>query len=174
MHNGFSPDEYPKLPADKDLYVVCYGGLSSRTAIYALKQLGIANPIYNVAGGMDAWRQKYPEVIPVGGISVEEITPAMLKALLDSGKKCIILDVRGQDSYNAGHIPGAKSAEFHAIVEGKEKFDMNAHIITYCGGTSCHISQRAAESLIKQGYKKVQFLNGGYPAWVSAGYLTHD
>ena len=37
----------------------------------------------------------------------EQITPAEAKKIIDSGVEHIVLDVREQDEFDAGHIPGA-------------------------------------------------------------------
>jgi rhodanese-related sulfurtransferase len=97
-------------------------------------------------------------------ISVEEA-----KALLDKGGIAFI-DCREPKEYKSGHIPGAIN-----IPRGLLEFqidqkitDKNAPVVVYCksGGRA----SLACCSIQRMGYKNVKNIDGGWNAWVKAGY----
>jgi predicted sulfurtransferase len=65
------------------------------------------------------------------GDGVRRITPAEAREALDKGK-AIIIDVRGDASYNAGHVKGARSIPVDAIGSRASELPRDKMIITYC------------------------------------------
>jgi 3-mercaptopyruvate sulfurtransferase SseA len=59
------------------------------------------------------------------------ITPAELREALDKGK-AILIDVRGEDSYKAGHIKGARWILFSEIADHIKELPRDKLIVTYC------------------------------------------
>jgi 3-mercaptopyruvate sulfurtransferase SseA len=62
---------------------------------------------------------------------VRRITPAEARAAALQGK-AIIVDVRGEDSYNAGHIKGARWINLNDIGARASELPRDKMIITYC------------------------------------------
>jgi len=84
----------------------------------------------------------------------------------------VLLDVREKDAFEAGHLPGAKHlprGQLELRVD-KELPDPTARILTYC--QFGRISTLAAATLRTMGYTRAVALDGGYDAWVKAGYPT--
>ena len=84
--------------------------------------------------------------------------------MMDTEKDYIILDVRRQDEYDAGHIPGAILIPNETI--GTEEIpglpDKDQLILVYC--RSGNRSKQASEKLVKLGYTNiVEF--GGINSW---------
>jgi hypothetical protein len=65
------------------------------------------------------------------GDGVRRITPAEAREALDKGK-AIIIDVRGDASYNAGHVKGALSIPVNDIGSRASELPRDKMIITYC------------------------------------------
>ena len=89
-----------------------------------------------------------------------EITPQEAKKIMDSQEEHIILDVREQEEYDSGHIPGAILIPYTEI-ENKAKEmlpDKDAQILVYC--RSGRRSKIAAKSLLKLGYTNVKEFGG--------------
>ncbi len=89
-----------------------------------------------------------------------KITPDEAKARMDSGDEVLILDVRTQEEYDAGHIPGAVllpnetiGSEAPAILP-----DKGAEILIYC--RSGRRSAEAANKLVALGYTGVYDFGG--------------
>ena len=90
----------------------------------------------------------------------EQITAEEAKQIMDSGEELVILDVREQDEYDTGHIPGAVLIPYEKIREKAEEVlpDKNKTILVYC--RSGRRSKIAAESLTKLGYGNVKEFGG--------------
>ncbi len=90
----------------------------------------------------------------------EIITAEDAKKIMDSGEDFVILDVREQDEFDEGHIPGAILIPYTEI-ENKAKEmlpDKNKQILVYC--RSGRRSKIAAESLAKLGYSNIKEFGG--------------
>lgn len=59
------------------------------------------------------------------------VTIAELEAMLKEGK-AFVVDVRSQDSYDAGHIPGAKLIPSGEILNHLKDLPTDKLIVTYC------------------------------------------
>ena len=68
---------------------------------------------------------------PVTPSEVSRIGIEESKVAYDNGE-AIFLDVRNQDSYATGHIPGALSIPLNELEARIEELDRNQWIITYC------------------------------------------
>ncbi len=86
------------------------------------------------------------------------------KARIDSGDALIILDVREDDEFAAGHIPGAVLLPVGQITSraGDVLPDKDAEILLYC--RSGNRSRTAAMQLIELGYTNVHDF-GGIISW---------
>ena len=88
------------------------------------------------------------------------ITAEEAKQIMDSEEGYIILDVREQDEYDAGHIPGAILIPYTQIEEkADEKLpDQDQLILVYC--RSGRRSKLAAQALVELGYTNVREFGG--------------
>lgn len=71
--------------------------------------------------------------VPLTEAEVARVPLDVAKAAIDTGA-AIVVDVRSADSYQASHVPGARSiplADIEANPTGL-KLDKNQWIITYC------------------------------------------
>ena len=82
--------------------------------------------------------------------------PDNLKTLVDSGKEnaYILIDVRTDEEYQAGHIPTSINIPFDVITDNLPTEDTDALIIVYC--RSGRRSGIATEALTELGYTKIQ------------------
>ena len=88
------------------------------------------------------------------------ITAEEAKRIMDSEEGYIILDVRTQEEYDEGHIPGAIVISHEEIAEKAEKVltDKNQMILVYC--RSGRRSKIAAEALLELGYTNIKEFGG--------------
>ena len=88
------------------------------------------------------------------------ITAEEAKEIMDSEEGYIILDVRTQEEYDEGHIPGAIVISHEEIAEKAEKVltDKNQLILVYC--RSGRRSKIAAEALAELGYTNIKEFGG--------------
>jgi len=99
---------------------------------------------------------------------VREVTVAETQRRLEGGK-ALLIDVREESEWDAGHargrIPMGKGATERAI-EARVP-DRNAELILYCGGG--FRSALATDNLQKMGYTNVASMAGGWRAWQAGG-----
>ena len=88
------------------------------------------------------------------------ITAEEAKRIMDSAEGYIILDVREQDEYDAGHIPGAILIPYTQIEEKANEMltDKDQLILVYC--RSGRRSKIAAEALVELGYTNIKEFGG--------------
>jgi rhodanese-related sulfurtransferase len=87
----------------------------------------------------------------------------------DAGEKFLLVDVREDNEWAKGHLPGAVHMGRGIIERDIETRvpDTNAKIILYCGGG--FRSALVAENLQKMGYTNVESMDGGWRGWLDAG-----
>ena len=102
---------------------------------------------------------KKTESTPYQQISQETAREMMAK---DDGH--VIVDVRRQDEYDAGHIPGAILIQNESIGTNRpaELPDLDQIILIYC--RSGNRSKQAAQKLADMGYKNI-YEFGGINTW---------
>ena len=88
------------------------------------------------------------------------ITAEEAKQIMDTEEGYIILDVRTQEEYDQGHIPGAIVISHEEIAEKAEEVltDKDQLILVYC--RSGRRSKIAAEALVELGYTNIKEFGG--------------
>ena len=79
-----------------------------------------------------------------------------------------ILDVRPEDEFALGHLPGALSIPFRELKSRLSEIDPKHEIVAYCRGPYCVLSYEAVAWLRSRGFK-VRRLQDGLPEWRAAG-----
>jgi rhodanese-related sulfurtransferase len=104
--------------------------------------------------------------------NVKETNVADVKRRGDAGEKFVLIDVREDNEWAKGHLPGAVHLGKGIIERDIEQRvpDNGAKLILYCGGG--FRSALAAENLQKMGYTNVESMDGGWKGWVEAGLPT--
>jgi len=83
--------------------------------------------------------------------------------------KVTVIDVRPQDEYAAGHIPGALSIPLAELRKRLSAVPKHRDVIAYCRGPYCVLALEAVTLLRKRGIRARRF-EGGWPAWRLAGH----
>jgi rhodanese-related sulfurtransferase len=112
-----------------------------------------------------------PASAPVDDI--HRISIADARAAFDGGK-AVIIDVRGEPSYKAGHIKGSQLIAFNEIVARSGELPRDKTIILYCSCPAEHSSVAAAQMLKSKDVNNAAALVGGYPAWKAAGFPVEE
>ncbi|HEY1951305.1 MAG TPA: rhodanese-like domain-containing protein [Gemmatimonadaceae bacterium] len=104
---------------------------------------------------------------------VREIDVRETRKRLEDGK-AVLVDVREDEEWAAGHALGAQHLGKGVIERDIEaRFpDKGAELILYCGGG--FRSALSADNLQKMGYTNVASLAGGWRAWQAAGAPTES
>ena len=101
---------------------------------------------------------------------VKEISVEQAQARLKQNPKAVLVDVREDSEWNAGHAIEAKHLGKGILERDLEKTfpDANTEIIMYCGGG--FRSALTCDTAQKMGYRSVHSLIGGYKAMLQAGW----
>jgi rhodanese-related sulfurtransferase len=103
---------------------------------------------------------------------VKETNVADVKRRLEAGEKFLLVDVREDNEWAKGHLPGAVHLGKGIIERDIEQRvpDTGAKVILYCGGG--FRSALVADNLQKMGYTNVESMDGGWRGWLDAGLPT--
>jgi rhodanese-related sulfurtransferase len=101
---------------------------------------------------------------------IKEISIADARARLAQNPKIVLMDVREDSEWQAGHAAEAVHLGKGVLERDLEKMfpDPNTEIIMYCGGG--YRSALTADIAHRMGYKNVSSLIGGYKGMVQAGW----
>jgi rhodanese-related sulfurtransferase len=103
---------------------------------------------------------------------IKETNVADVKRRIDGGEKFLLVDVREDNEWANGHVPGAVHMG-RGIIERDIEVrvpETSAKIVLYCGGG--FRSALVADNLQKMGYTNVESMDGGWRGWTAAGLPT--
>jgi rhodanese-related sulfurtransferase len=98
---------------------------------------------------------------------LEPIRMLELLGRLQAGE-VVLLDVRPEKEYVAGHIAGARSVPLDELEARLSGLSLETEIVAYCRGPYCVFADEAAEQLGQRGFS-VRRLDAGFPDWKAAG-----
>jgi rhodanese-related sulfurtransferase len=101
---------------------------------------------------------------------VREISIEQARAWILQNPKIVLLDVREDSEWNAGHAADAVHLSKGTLERDIERLipDVNTEIIMYCGGG--YRSILTCDAAQKMGYRSVHSLIGGHKGMVQAGW----
>lgn len=97
---------------------------------------------------------------------VEHVTAADLEERLARGE-VVVLDVRPEPEFRAGHIAGARSAPLTQLEALVSELPRRKQVVAYCRGPYCVYADDAVRLLQERGLK-ARRLDVGYPEWKRA------
>lgn len=100
---------------------------------------------------------------------VDALEPVALPELARraAAGEVVVLDVRPEAEYAAGHIPGAVNVP--NVADLVADLPRDREIVAYCRGRYCVLAPDAVRRLQAQGYS-ARPLDGGLPEWARAGH----
>ena len=103
---------------------------------------------------------------------INEISVAESRARLTQNPKAVLLDVREDNEWQAGHAAEAVHLGKGVLERDLEKLypDPATEILMYCGGG--FRSALTCDAAQKMGYRNVRSVVGGYKALVAAGWTV--
>src|SRR5437867_2543055 len=113
----------------------------------------------------------YRELLQQVRSEISEIDATEARDRIESGEP-VVVDVREQDEWNEGHIPGAVHVP-RGFLESRIEAaapDRSQPVVVYCAGGAR--SAFAAKTLEELGYEDVVSLAGGYTDWKRNGFPT--
>ena len=112
------------------------------------------------------------KIVQEARANITECSVVELKDKLASDPKAVLIDVREESEFAAGHVPNAVHLSKGILERDIETRypDPSTTLYLFCGGG--YRSALAADSLRKMGYLQVTSVDGGWKAWTDAGYPT--
>ena len=100
----------------------------------------------------------------------DELEPVAAEELVTRLREesVVLLDVRPEDEYGLGHLPGALNIPLRELEHRLSELPRRREIVAYCRGPYCVLSFEAVAALRARGFK-VRRLEEGFPEWKAAG-----
>jgi rhodanese-related sulfurtransferase len=93
------------------------------------------------------------------------------QAMTDGVADFVLLDVRGTEAYDRGHIDGALSWPHRELTpEQLASYPLETLFVVYCAGPHCNGADRAALRLARLG-RPVKKMIGGVEGWRDEGFV---
>lgn len=99
--------------------------------------------------------------------AMEPVSRAELLARIEQDK-VQVLDVRPEDEFALGHIPGAVNVPLEKLKRKLAALDRSKEVVAYCRGAYCVLSFETVAALRKKGFR-ARRLQDGFPEWSAAG-----
>ena len=164
LHAGFGTKLAWVADRDQEIVLVGRDDEEGRRAARLATAVGIRKLGGFLGGGMTAWRAEDREAARIERLRADE-----LYARSEEDPELQILDVREQDEWERGHIPGSIHVPYHDIHSMPDEVDPARPVAVICGS-----GQRSAvaASLIARfgGERVVHVVDGGVGTWARAGH----
>ncbi|MDW8468942.1 MAG: metalloregulator ArsR/SmtB family transcription factor [Burkholderiales bacterium] len=100
----------------------------------------------------------------------DALEPVPASELLERAKKGLVtvLDVRPEEEYAAGHLPGAINVPLERLERAIARLPRRKEIVAYCRGPYCLLAFEAVAKLRRLGFR-ARRLQNGFPEWRAAG-----
>ncbi len=156
------------LPYDKPILLILEDKNYLNKAVRLLYRLGYDDITGYLGGGIEGWYKQSLPLEHFGLISVQE-----LKEWSNKNTDLFILDVREDEKWNQGHIPGSVNIFSGYLQNRVKEIPKDRPIIVVCNvGNRASL---AASILLRAGFQDVHNLLGGMIAWKNAGYeISHS
>lgn len=155
----FDPEERFLLVVEDDTEV--------DTIVRLMLRTGYTNFDGYLVGGMKAWDNAGLALQKLPQISVEE-----LRERTEGRSKLKVMDVRSEQEWESGHIPGADHFFVANMRNRIDGLDKSQPIVTYCA--SGYRASLASSLMQARGFEKVFNVPGSWKAWQKAGYPTEQ
>lgn len=145
----------------KDPIIVIGDSDQVEEAVMRLGRIGFDNTEGYLEGGMRAL-ENHPELQR----KTERITVQALSDLSSSDDKPVVVDVRSEKEYTAGHIAGSLNIPLTHLKDNLARLPKTGHLVVHCEGG--YRSAIATGLLQKHGFDNVLDLVGGLKAWAGS------
>lgn len=95
-------------------------------------------------------------------------------AITNNRQDFILLDVRGEQAFEKGHVAGAINLPHARISEDNLKqYPQDTLFVVYCAGPHCNATEKAAIRLAKLN-RPVKKMIGGVTGWLDEGFTLES
>ncbi|MFA7670308.1 MAG: metalloregulator ArsR/SmtB family transcription factor [Burkholderiaceae bacterium] len=142
---------------------------------YRLSSVEMANVLVTLSSYVEYQQGQIKKVLASSRQSPEGMEWVSIRDLLgrmDAGT-VVLLDVRTDDEYSQGHLPGALNIPIEQLEQRMDELSGNADVVAYCQGQYCVLTMDAV-NILRAGGKRARPLAGGVSEWRAAGLTTED
>ncbi len=151
------------VPFGAPLALVADNPADREQAVRQLIRIGYDDLRGYLEGGLAAWEAAGLPVARVELMAVNE-----LRERLAAGDAPIVLDVRQDAEWTAGHIPGAIHIENGRLPYDELPLPQDRPIAIHCQHGARSVAGFSA--LTRRGYRNLSVIKGGFAAWEAAGF----
>jgi len=103
-------------------------------------------------------------------VRIRFISLDQLLEMKTNNDKFKLVEVLNEENFREGHIPDAINLPIDKLSELAKKYLKKTDtIVVYCASYACHASTKAAEMLLRMGYKKTFDFKASKKGWTDAG-----
>jgi rhodanese-related sulfurtransferase len=155
------------IPFGSQIVLMAESAEQTIAATRQLIRIGYDNLVGRLEGGIDAWAREYPvETIP--SINSKELREQMENVGKGSRLPLLLVDVRQQSEWDAGHIPGAIHFEAGRVAWDDLPFPHDRPLAIQCA--SGNRSMAVSSVLRRRGYRNLIQVEGGINKWKMHGF----
>ncbi len=151
------------VPFGTPLVLVSQGPRDLEESVRQLIRIGFDDLRGHLDGGMAAWEAAGLPVEHVPLVAAWDLAPRLGKP-----DAPVVLDVRQDDEWAEGHIPGAVHIENGRLPWDDLPISKERPIVVHCH--SGNRSTSGISVLLRRGYTGVAMLDGGWAGWASSGF----
>ena len=146
------------LPADVRIVLLAADDRQLADAARQLMRVGVSRIEGYINGGMDAWAHAGLPTASYAMLSVEELRAAAVR-----GESPLVVDVRTDREWKAGHLDGALHIPLGDLSRRASEIPRDRPVATMC--EAGYRSALAASLLSRTGVEQVATVTGGMAAW---------
>jgi len=146
------------LPGDAKVVLLGANHHETTEAARQLIRIGVSRIEGYINGGFDAWRDAG---LPTASMALSNVQE--LSAAIGNGTAPLVIDVRTNKEWNAGHIDGAMHIPLGDLASRAAEIPRDRTVATMCEGG--YRSSLAASVLARSGVDGVVNITGGMSAW---------
>ncbi|MBO0743937.1 MAG: MBL fold metallo-hydrolase [Candidatus Dormibacteraeota bacterium] len=146
------------IPRNRPIVLTGGSDREHREAQRQLFRIGYDEVLGALDGGVDAWRAGGREVGRFESAEVAELATWIL-----SGERVTVLDVRNEDEWVHGHVPGARHVHVADVSHHAHELPLDAPVAVYCAAG--YRSAIAASLLGRAGVPHVVHVDGPLTDW---------
>lgn len=151
------------LPYDKPILLVIERQSDLEKAVRYFIRVGYDQIIGYLKGGIENW---YNAGYPMESLSL--LSVHQLKDMLDRQEPMTVLDTRGQEEWESGHIEGAIHIYVGHLEQRIAEVPKDKPVAVYC--RTGYRAGLSASILLRAGHQKVYNIPGSVTAWIAAGF----
>ncbi|MFW6150424.1 MAG: rhodanese-like domain-containing protein, partial [Chloroflexota bacterium] len=151
------------LSYESPVLLVAGSGSEVEPACRQLSRLGYDRVVGYLKRGVEEW---YSAGLPVEHLILMSVQE--LRHSLERGEELTVLDVRGLDEWQRGHIEGARNIYVGHLEERLGEVPRDKAVVVMC--SSGWRGGLGASILLRAGYPNVMNVLGGFGAWKALGF----